>query len=267
VVKPAPQGAEAATKPAAAADGEHRALDCAAVTPPLSARETYVYAGVMSLILPERRRSDGTVRPVRQAAGDGNYEVITLEPDGRANALFFTVRAGSASEFSETDSACWQWNGDGAAPRDLVVMLGERTLEFARDERQLRQRVRDDKLGAARVFDRVDSLPAGVACASGEDALGLFVNRAAEERVAFVASTARGFRAVVLARGGEAVVIEVGLRGSELEWNAGVVCWAATREGLRVTRDGGAEERFVPDPAGMRRVGDAASASAYLRAK
>jgi hypothetical protein len=222
---------------------------------------------VVSLVLPEHRRSDGTVRAVRQAAGDGSYEVLTLEPDGRASGLFFTVRAGSAPEFSATDSACWKWNGARAAPRELVVMFGEGSVEFARDDRHLRQRVRDDKLGAARVFDRVASLSTGGKCVSGDDALELFVNRSAGERVAFISSTERGFRAFVVARGGSASVIEVGLRGVELAWNAATGCWSATRDGLRITHEGGAVEMFSPSRLGLRRAGDAESAGVYLRAK
>jgi len=249
------------------------AVTCEAVSPRLSAPETYVYAGIASYALPRQQRSDGTVRPVKRPTGDGIYNVITLQPEGGASGMFFSARRDEQPSFSETDAACWRWNSESAAggdpPRELVVTLGEGQLQFARREGELLERMKDDKLRTARVYARVASpSQASAPCPPSSDALHLFTSSA--DRHAFVARAERGIRAVVIGREGGAAVIEIAVDGTDLTWNASNGCWSTTGETLRVTdaTQKPEHDEYVADRDGLRQSSGAAGAARiYARAK
>lgn len=230
---------------------------CEAVSPRLASAETYVYAGIARFTQPQKQ-------PMKQATNDGTFNVITLHPDGSASGSFFSARRGDAPSFSATDTACWSWKSEGAAPRRVELAIGGGHLEFAYRDGELAERVKDDKLRTERVYDRITSTgEAAPACPAGSSGARWFAGAAGSDRVAFVAQVQRGLQAVVLAPNGAAERLEIAVDGTQLEWSVERGCWSATDRELRVTHAGGTRQDVYAIEDESVRQGD----RAYARAK
>lgn len=235
-------------EPALAVETTPAAAACAPPSPPLATTEIYVYAGLNAYSKPERRAADGTVTPVVRQAHDGVYEVITLQPDGRAQGQFFSARPGDTPRVSESGSACWRWK---AAPERLELTIGEGRSEFTRRGSQLLRRSDPaDALRTTRLYDRVPT-PSAVApsCTQQDDPLKLVPGA---QRVAFAAASQDGLRAITLARDGRAEVIDIRTHAAELAWDLTQACWSVAEGKLRISQSTGSAEEYVVEAAGLR---------------
>jgi hypothetical protein len=150
----------------------------------------------------------------------------------------------------------------------LEVTIGGGRLQFLRTSTELRERLKHDKLGTERVYERVatPSEPAG--CPQGTDELLLFEGRPDAAHAAYAVPTERGMRALLLTRDGNAELLEAAVDGTKLTWNSEPGCWTATRGELSVARSGNAPvQRYARDGEGLRPLGGVSPTQVYSPAR